>query len=255
MTSIHTPAAAPRSGGERLEALRLALPGLLEGTAGEVLADNDLLTLEALRGKLVELSTPNHGGALTIAMHLLLDAQLEGEGAAFVSVGGATFFPPDAAAIGLDLAALPVVTADDPLRAGRAVSHLLRSGAFGLIVFDLAEVGAGVLGPRGGRAAPSPGAVSAGALPQPLLSRLVGLAKRAGTALLVLTSKESGAPSLGSIVGLHLEVTRALLPPNGAYARPRVELAVRALKDKRRGPGWAQRVVHPAPPELEFESA
>jgi recombination protein RecA len=230
MTQAPTIALEPRPGGARIEALRLALPGLLEGTAGEVLADNDLLTLEALRGKPVELSTPNHGGALTIAMHLLLDAQLEGEGSAFVTVGGATFFPPDAAAIGVDLAALPVITAPDPLQAGRAVSHLLRSGAFGIIVFDLSG------------AAPT--------LPQPLLSRLVGLAKRAGTALLILTSKGPGDASLGSIVGLHLEVTRTFLTPEGPFERPRVELTVRAVKDKRRGPGWAQRVVHPAPPEL-----
>lgn len=230
MIQVSAAAAEPRPNGERLEALRLALPGLLDGAGEEVLADNDLLSLEALRGKLVELSTPNHGGALTIAMHLLLDAQLEGEGSAFVSVGGTTFFPPDAAAIGVDLAALPVITAPDPLQAGRAVSHLLRSGAFGLIVFDLSE--------------------AAATLPQPLLSRLVGLAKRAGTVLLILTSKGDGAPSLGSIVGLHLEVTRTFLPPEGPFERPRVELTVRAVKDKRRGPGWAQRVVHPAPPEL-----
>jgi len=218
---------------DRLHALRALIPGLLPSDHGDLAPDNDLFCLPAFRGKLVEISATAHQGALSAAAHLLLDAQLAGENCAYITLAATFFYAPDAAALGLDLAALPVITAPDPLMAGRAASHLLRSQAFGVVVIDLTSAL-----PR------------AAQLPQPLLSRLVGLAKKADSALIILTDKAQGSESLGSIVGLHLSIRRAPAPPDDS-GQPRFTLTVEATKDKRRGPGWTQRLTLPAPPELE----
>jgi recombination protein RecA len=259
-----------------LTALRALFPApgpALEGLAPSgpaAAADNALFTLAGLRGKTVELSAPlRQAGSLTLALGLLLEAQLEGANCAWITAssppptggpGGArsvsaragaqvheasTFFPPDAAALGLDLAALPVVRAPDPRAAGRAASHLLRSLAVAAVVLDL----------RGAGPATSP------TLPQALLARLIGLAQRSDAALLILTAKAPDAESLGSILGLQLAVrcTRLapparLIPANDdglAPEPPRFVVQLTATKDKRRGPGWSERRAFAAPPDLE----
>src|SRR5436190_24025780 len=78
-----------------------------------------------MAGRLVELS----GSArLSLAFSLILAAQRKREPAAFIRVGKTgLFFPADAAASGVDLAALPVVTVGDARGAGRAGDLLLRS--------------------------------------------------------------------------------------------------------------------------------
>ena len=227
----HAPRPAPTPPLCDLGQLRALIPGLLPASGPETLvADNDLFGLAAFRGRVIEISAPPTIGCLTVALHLLLEAQLAGENTAWIAGRPGGFFAPDAATCGIDLAALPVVMAPDPLAAGRAASHLLRAGAFGAIVLDL-----------GG------GPVT---LPQPLLSRLVGLAQKAGTALIVLTDKASGDESLGSIIGLHIFVRRlaAGVAPDG---QPLFQLSLEAAKDKRRGPGWFEQRMLPAPPELE----
>lgn len=226
-----TPATFPHD----IRQLRALIPGLLPAPDLDTPpgSDNDLFCLAAFRSKLVEISSPAAHGALTVAVHLTLEAQLAGENAAWIAARTGFFFPPDASACGIDLDALPVVAAPDPLAAGRAASHLLRSEAFGLIVLDLGSPA------RGG---PS--------LPQPLLSRLVGLAQKAGTALVILTDKTPGDESLGSIVGLHLFARRtpAGTSPDG---QPLFRLTLEAAKDKRRGPGWHEQRTLLAPPDLE----
>lgn len=177
--------------------------------------------LQALAGRLVELSGAGASAVLTVAMQLVWEAQCHGENVAWVGVGGSTFFAPDAARGGIDLAALPVVMAPEVLAAGRAVSHLLRSGAFGLVVLDLAGLTVG----------------KEIDLPMPLLSRLNGLAQKHGSVLVVLTAKEAGEASLGSLVSLHASVRR----DEGESA------VVHVTKDKRHGPGWSQRATFHGP--------
>ncbi len=94
-------------------------------------------TRAALAGGVAEISSANGGGTLSLAMALVLDAQREGEPVAWVAAGEGTFFPPDAAAAGVDLGALPVVLAPAVAEALRAADLLLRSGAFGLVILDL----------------------------------------------------------------------------------------------------------------------
>jgi recombination protein RecA len=176
-----------------------------------------------LSGRLVELSGGADAASLTAAFGLVLEAQLTGDRAAWVSLPGSSFFPPDVADGGIDLAALPVVRARDARTAGRAADHLLRSGGFGLIVIDLAR--------RSPSCSPNSSAGSA-LIPVPLLTRLLGLARAHDAAVVMLTKKSDAVPSLHSLISLRAETARSAKEPG------RYEVRVRALKDKRSGPGW-----------------
>lgn len=221
-----------------MNALRLVAPLPAPPAAP---ASRSFFTLEALGGRFVELSGQGGAAILSVAMNLVCAAQREGRNVAWVSVAAVQgrsrpvpFHAPDVAAAGIDLAALPVVLAPGPLEAGRAASHLLRSGAFAVVVLDLvpATEGASV------------------ELPLPLQSRLTGLAQTHGSVLLALTDKPPDSGSLGSLVSLHAHVGRTRLRTSAADGHARFEVAVTAHKDKRHGPGWAHREVFRAPAGL-----
>ena len=61
---------------------------------------------------------------------------------------------------------------------------------------------------------------------------VLSLAKKHGAALLCITEKDSGHPSLGSLVSLRAEAVRT------ECTGDRFRCEVRVLKDKLRGPGW-----------------
>jgi len=175
-----------------------------------------------------------------MAFRLVLEAQRQGKNVAWVSLcpprrrsRPTPFHAPDVAAAGIDLQALPVVLAPGLLEAGRAASHLLRSGAFALVVLDLvlaAEVEVD--------------------LPLPLQSRLTGLAQTHGSVLLALTEKPPEAGSIGSLVSLHANVGRVRVRTPAADGDVRFEVELTAHKDKRHGPGWTHREVFRAPAGL-----
>jgi recombination protein RecA len=167
-----------------------------------------------LAGRLVELSGGETDSSLTFAVALVLDAQRRGETCAWVTSRGACFFPPDVDAVGVDLAALPVVRVPEPRHVARAGERLLRSGAFDLVVLDLDRH------------------VDA---PPALLTRMLGLAEKHGAAVLFLVEKPAGAPSLGPLVSLRVEA-RLERVGDGEFA---CELS--ALRDKRRPAGWTHR--------------
>src|SRR5438093_9453381 len=73
----------------------------------------DLWGLDALRGRLVELSARGAAATLTSAIELVGEAQRSGEPVAWVTLGHATFYPPDVADSGIDLAALAVIRVHD----------------------------------------------------------------------------------------------------------------------------------------------
>jgi recombination protein RecA len=176
--------------------------------------------LPELAGRLVELSGPGAAATLTLALRLVLDAQGRDEPAAWLTDRGSCFFPPDAADGGVDLDALVVVRVAEPAAVARAADQLARSGAFGLLMLDL------------GRAR----------VPDPLQSRLLGLAQKHETAIVFLTEKPSTAPSLGSLVSLRCEAGAVRPEPGSASGfgcESPFECALRALKDKRRAPGWS----------------
>jgi recombination protein RecA len=185
-------------------------------------AERERWGLDAMRGRVVELSARGAAATLTTAVELVLEAQIAAEPVAWVTLANATFYPPDVAESGVDLAALAVVRVSDTTTAARAAEQLLRSGAFGLVVLDFG----------GG------GEVE---VPMAHLGRLVTLAQAHDAAVVCITKKANDAPSLGSLVSLRAEALR-LCDGKHDY-----EVTLRVLKDKRRGPGWTRTIKRRGP--------
>jgi recombination protein RecA len=197
-------------------------------TESTVTAPEERWGLDAMRGRLVELSARGATATLTTAAELVLEAQRAEDPVAWVvpwSVDHrtSTFYPPDLVDQGIDLSALVVVRAPSVIASARAVERLLRSGAFGLVVVDLAGVDMESRSPSQ-------------RVPDHLLGRLVSLAQAHDAAVVCLTDKTAEASSLGSLVSLRAEAMRLREPPASAF-----EIRLRALKDKRHGPGWSKR--------------
>ena len=182
--------------------------------------------LAAMRGRLVELSARGATATLTTAIEIVVEAQAAAEPVCWITLGEATFYPPDAADGGVDLSALVVVRAVSAASAARAAEKVLRSGAFGLVVMDLC----------------SPSGASA-ELATAIQGRLVTLAQTHDAAIVCITDKTPDSASLGSLVSLRAEALRL-------RERETISVTVRALKDKRRGPGWAHSVRRRAPSGL-----
>jgi len=176
--------------------------------------------LATLRGRLVELSARGATATLTTAIELVVEAQTQHEPVAWLTLANGTFYPPDVAECGVDLAALVVVRTLDVVAAARAAERLLRSGAFGFVVIDL-------------------GSGNGAELSMQIQGRLVTLAQTHDAAVVCLTEKTNDTASIGSLVSLRAEALRtraeARAPADGEFA-----VKVRVLKDKRRGPGWTQ---------------
>jgi recombination protein RecA len=167
--------------------------------------------LDTLSGRIAELSSDGESASMSAAVSLVLQAQKRAEPAAWVAVGRSTFYAPDAAQSGVDLACLPVVRVADSRAAARTADKLLRSGAFAVVVVDLGRDHH---------------------IRVPVQSRLAGLAKKHRAALLCLTKKKRDEPSIGSLVSLRGEthIKKA--------GFDRFTWTVRVTKDKRQGPGW-----------------
>jgi recombination protein RecA len=184
--------------------------GVQQGPAGTPASRE--WTLDALAGRMVEISSAETSASLTAATALVLEAQLRGEPVGWIATGDSTFYPPDVAASGVDLDALVVVRATNATQAARAADHLLRSGGFAVLVMDLA---------------------TDSSLRMPVQSRLSGLAHAHRSAVVCLTRKTADMPSIGSLISIRGETT---LTREGF---DRYAWEVHVIKDKRRGPGWS----------------
>ncbi len=169
----------------------------------------------ALAGRVVELSGHGAAAPLSAAMSLVRRAQEASDVAAWVAARTSVFFPPDAVACGIDVAALPVVRCPHVPSMLRAAEMLVRSGAFALVVVDI-----------GARAE----------VPLALQGRLAGLAQKHDAVILFITDKHDDDASLGSMVSLRLACPREAAGDGG------VGCALRVLKDKRHGPGATHRL-------------
>jgi recombination protein RecA len=179
-------------------------------------------TLAEVAGRFVEISGGAASASLTLTFTLVREAQELGEPVAWVTLAERSFYPPDAARGGTDLAALVVVRLARADSIARAGEKLLRSGGFGVIVLDLGTAD----------------------IPMPLQTRLTGLAHHHHTALICLTEKNHGAFSLGSLVSLRAHAEKKRLDRN-CFA-----CALRVLKDKRRGPTWNYEELYTGPAGL-----
>jgi len=199
----------------------------------------DFWGLEPLSGRLVEISGHRASANLTVAFGLVLEAQGKDEPAAWVTLAQSTFFPPDVAESGIDLGRLAVVRVSDGTAACRAVVELTRSGGFGLVVLDL---GPGALQEKLETRPPRAWRKKRGGLSVPFITKLVGLAQKTSTAVVVLTEKTRESSSLNSLISLRCEARRSPDKP--------CEVEIDVIKDKRRGPGRRYREVCRAPAGL-----
>lgn len=167
-------------------------------------------------GHLLELSG-RAPGKLSTAARLVAHAQAEGEPVAWVSAREeASFYPPDFAQLGIDLAALvvvrmPTVKAESARAQSahalvRASELLLRSGAFGLVVIDFGTRSL----PRGELA---------------WQARLSGLVRLHDARAVLLTTSSREASSLGPLIALRVE-------PEAQREGARVVLRQHVLKSK-----------------------
>lgn len=185
----------------------------------------------SLNGILTELVGGPRSANVSAASRLILATQIAGEQVAWVATHRAVFFPPDMAAAGIDLASLPVIWAEEPMRAGRtfagravrASEQLLRSGAFGLLVIDLA---------------PDLIINAAGQ------GKLLRLAETYSSQVLIIRQKRRDGMYSGSLVTVRMESSREQSGP-GRYL-----CTLTNTKDKREGPGWVTSEEFDGPPGM-----
>jgi recombination protein RecA len=183
---------------------------------------SDEWSLPQVAGRFTEISGSNATAVLTLTFGLVRDAQKLGEPVGWATSTDSSFYPPDAAQLGIDLAALVVVRVPKSDAVARAGEKLLRSGGFGLVVLDLGLTD----------------------IPTPLQSRLTGIAQHHHSGLVCLTEKDSKAFSLGSLVSLRVHAERKRVEKN------QFACSLQVVKDKRRGPTWTYEELLHGPPGL-----
>ena len=177
-------------------------------------APQGALAPESLQGRLIELSAMEGGAGLSLAIQLTLETQQNGEFAAWVQLApSGSFYPPDVADAGVDLSTLPVIQVSQTVAATRVAEHLLRSGAFAVVVIDLSHT-----------KEPEP-------FPVASQSRLLGLAQKHAATLLCLSHKSKEAPSIGSLISLRIHSQKWQLEQDHFF------VSCDVLKDKHLGPG------------------
>lgn len=187
--------------------------------------------LPLLLGRLTEISGSGASGVLSCALGLIAEAQRDEARygpPAWVGSTGSLFFPPDAVRAGAAPERLVLLRLPSPSARFHAATTLVRSGAFGLVVVDLADSGGAptdLAEPDldGTRRTGERGALrNGGGIPP--LARLAGLAHRHRSAVVALTEKPATAPSLDP---------RVLGRYDASHAEDGLLLTV--VKDKRRG--------------------
>lgn len=208
--------------------------------------------LARLAGNLVEISGTADSGVLSSALALVAEAQhhqlrLEklryrrhsapnptpGPGAhpdstpnsaenpaliAWIATTRSLFFPPDAVESGIALEQLVLLRLETPGAQIRAATRVVHSGAFGLVVVDLADsLPPESSGTPSVRESGPNSAAASGRTPRsrsgtprglPHLSRLAGLAHKYRAAVVLLTDKPPAAPSLDPRVGKRFDASR-----------------------------------------------
>jgi recombination protein RecA len=188
-------------------------------------------SLAELAGRICELVDDGQTPRLSFTASLLREAQEQGQPTAWIHTGDGIFHAPDLAEGGIDLAALPLIRTPHGIAAARAADHLLRSGAFGLVIVDLGMHCD---------------------LPPGMQSRLAGLTRHHRSTLLCLTKPSTnGRPggrlatgSLGSLVSLRAQGNMRIDRPG--YFR----CTLTATRDKRHGLGWTKEEVRRGPSGL-----
>jgi recombination protein RecA len=162
----------------------------------------------SLAGMLVEVVYTPSPAVMSTAAALVREAQEQHFPCAWVTTEDHAFFPLDMMSRGIDLNQLLMVRVPDTTAVAWSAEQLARSGGFGLLVVDF-----------------SAGSSSVGQ--SRFAARITPLARRYGTVVVCLTRGET----LGSLVSVRVETWRARI------AESTFENSVRAVKDRRYGPG------------------
>ena len=165
-----------------------------------------------LAGSLVEISGTAASGVLSSALTLVAEAQRDEARhglVAWVATTRSLFFPPDAVDSGVALDRLILLRLENPAAQVRATTRIARTGAFGLVVVDLADaLQPAITGPGPALPALRKSSRAASRSGVPPLSRLAGLAHRHRSAMVLLTEKPPGAPSIDPRVRMRYDASR-----------------------------------------------
>lgn len=145
-------------------------------------------TLPEFKGRLTEIRGTESSAALSAVIPLIAEAQQEMEPVVWVMAGQSMFYAPDVIEQGIDIGALVVVRVQGARLAARAADHLVRSGAFGLIILDLEEDRV---------------------LPDAMQNRLSHGAQTHQTAVVCLTRTAQEGRSLGAMISLSMEAKKS----------------------------------------------
>lgn len=207
-------------------------------------------SFQQLRGRLTEYTAAQAGAELTTITRTILEAQFAEEPVAWVMTTSETQLQlEDLMANGVDVGAIVFVKVPDVLAAMRAMATLLRSGAFGLVVFDAQPCGhrSDIVPWRDGdgeapRRPQVPGAAATAKttarrtatlanIPLSLPARLIALAREHHAALVFLTHSPASDSTWSSQVSLRLQTART----------PHHALELTPVKDKHNMHGHTQR--------------
>lgn len=184
------------------------------------------LTLDTLRGRIVELSSVGLQGLGGVAARYVWEAQLAGHWPVWVTCS-AVPSAEDLQASGVDLDALVVVRAGSLTGALRAAERVMRSSVCGLVVIDVA---------------------AHAQLPASAVGRLLKIAQRTESACVLLGARERTRASLSPLVSLRMELRYeedALHTEEDArrlVVDPRRPIALEIVRDKREGRRGASRL-------------
>ncbi len=175
------------------------------------ISPEDAWTLRTVAGRFVAIEASKNSGSsvLSLLASLIRDTQCRGGLVAWIGSPRSIFYPPDFAAAGVDVAALPVVRTPDLEKAAKAADTLTRSGSFALIVVDW----------------------HAQALSLAHQTRLAGLAHQFHTGVVCIRGKDEVRMG-GSVVSLRC------VTGNKRMGHNCFSCGLRAVKDKRFSAGW-----------------
>ncbi len=163
--------------------------------------------IDTLAGRFVEVLGTSR---LTMSAELILQVQQRSELVAWIGATDSLFFPPDFAASGIDLAALPIIRIKNTIQRVRATDTIIRSGGFAAVILDIDSMAH---------------------LSFSIQTRLAGLAKKHNTLLVVLNRDPLNSCS-SSLASLRVHATQKRIGHNAFICE------VFAVKDKRHAPGW-----------------
>jgi recombination protein RecA len=167
--------------------------------------------MEAMAGRLIELSGASSSATFSVCACLIHQAQKRQRLVAWIEGAAASFYPPDFAACGIDVTALPVIRSGDTMEACSDADIAIRSGAFALVVLNLG---------------------SKARLSFKTQSRLASLSKHHNAAVVLLTRRNTRDYANGSLVSLRAITAKRRAGHNSFVCE------VQIAKDKRRAPGW-----------------